>query len=372
MLKKFAVSNFKNFESEVILDLSSGRYDFHKEYIKNRIDNIAIVYGYNASGKSNLMLAIFDIVATLTDKEKAANCYSSYQNVNNPDSPAQFKYEFVFDDDVVEYTYSKSDYTTILAECLKINGKIIIERTAGNPVIKVALAGTDTLDTNLSNNKISAVKYVNANSNISETREGAVFKNFMSFVNRMLLFWCLQERNYIGYENSYSVLLESLAEADLLDEFNKFLSSININRKIIKKKSPAGKYDYFYDFGKGKLLPYNAVTPSNGEKALLLFFYWYSKRNEDISPSMIAIDEFDAFYHINLAKALIQILAKSGCQVILTSHNPALISNELLRPDCYFLLEDGKVNNFTNLTDKDIRQAQNIERMFRAGEFNIG
>lgn len=372
MLRKFSVSNFKNFESELTLDLSSGRYDFHKEYIKDKIDNIAIVYGYNASGKSNLMLAIFDIVATLTDKNKDLEDYISYQNVNHISAPAEFRYEFVFNGEVVDYAYSKSDYYTIVSECLKINGKKVIERKAGDPIITISLSGTDTLDRNLQSNKIAAVKYISANSNIPDTREGNVFKEFISFVNRMLLFWCLQERRYIGYENGTSNLLSSIAESGLLDEFNKFIKALNINRKIIKKKSPTGKLDFYYDFGKGNLLLYDNFTPSNGEKALLLFFYWYSKLQEESKPSIIAIDEFDAFYHINLAKALIQILAKSGSQVILTSHNPSLISNEILRPDCYFLLENGQISNFTNLTDKDIRQAQNLERMFRAGEFNIG
>lgn len=371
MLRKFTVSNFKNFETPLTLDLSAGRYDFNTEYIKNKVSNVSVIYGYNACGKSNLMLALFDIVATITDKNKDIDHYASYQNVNRLQSPVNFSYEFIFDKDIVEYSYSKSDYDTILNESLIINKKEVIKREYGKPQISLELEGTDSLDRNLTNNKISAIKYVNSNSNLPDSKECRIFKTFIDFVNRMLLFWCLQERRYIGYENGTAFILESLNDSKLLDEFNDFMREMGVERKIVAIDSPTGKPDFYYDFGNGKLLPYDKSTPSNGEKALLLFFYWYSKSKQDNSPSIIAVDEFDAFYHMNLSKLFIRTLGKTNCQVILTSHSPSLISNEILRPDCYYLLEKGEISNFTNRTDKDIRKAQNLERMFKAGEFSL-
>lgn len=67
MLRKFRVSNFKSFENNFELDLTVGNgYEFNKECIKNGIANNVIVYGHNGVGKSNLALAIFDIIEHLT------------------------------------------------------------------------------------------------------------------------------------------------------------------------------------------------------------------------------------------------------------------------------------------------------------------
>ena len=72
MLKRFSVTNFKNFGSkaELILDQPSD-YDFNEDIIQDDCVSKGIFYGINGSGKSNLALALFDIILHLTDKEKA-------------------------------------------------------------------------------------------------------------------------------------------------------------------------------------------------------------------------------------------------------------------------------------------------------------
>ena len=70
MLQKFTVKGFKNFESKIEFDLTSGNYSFNNSVVKNNILTTAVIYGDNASGKSNLGLAIMDIITHLTDNEK--------------------------------------------------------------------------------------------------------------------------------------------------------------------------------------------------------------------------------------------------------------------------------------------------------------
>jgi AAA15 family ATPase/GTPase len=81
MLRKFKVSNFKSFEKDFELDLTQvNGYEFNKNAIHNGIVNHAIIYGQNGVGKSNLALAIFDIIGHLTDKERNEAAYKNYQN----------------------------------------------------------------------------------------------------------------------------------------------------------------------------------------------------------------------------------------------------------------------------------------------------
>ena len=109
---------------------------------------------------------------------------------------------------------------------------------------------------------------------------------------------------------------------------------------------------------------------SSGTKALALFYFWYQRLKEENSVSFLFIDEFDAFYHHSLSKTLVEKLKElENTQVILTTHNTSIISNELLRPDCYFLMYPDRITSLAKSTTKELREAHNIEKMYRAGFF---
>ena len=57
-------------------------------------------------------------------------------------------------------------------------------------------------------------------------------------------------------------------------------------------------------------------------------------------------------------------------QTILTSHNTYLANNELLRPDCYFILNNGALTSFADSTQRELREGHNLEKMLRQGEFD--
>lgn len=40
------------------------------------------------------------------------------------------------------------------------------------------------------------------------------------------------------------------------------------------------------------------------------------------------------------------------------------------RPDCYFLLKDNSIKAISELTEKELRQAHNLQKMYKAGAFN--
>ena len=86
--------------------------------------------------------------------------------------------------------------------------------------------------------------------------------------------------------------------------------------------------------------------------------------------SFVVIDEFDAFYHYELAEAVVRRLIALDTQIIFTSHNTDLITNDLLRPDCYFELRDNKIKSLADRTTKALRQAHNLQKMYKAGAFD--
>ena len=87
--------------------------------------------------------------------------------------------------------------------------------------------------------------------------------------------------------------------------------------------------------------------------------------------SLVFIDEFDAYYHYTLAAEVVKYVTEHmHLQVLFTSHNTNLMSNDLLRPDCYFNLKKGSIKSFASLTDKELRKAHNLQKMYKAGAFD--
>ena len=83
------------------------------------------------------------------------------------------------------------------------------------------------------------------------------------------------------------------------------------------------------------------------------------------------IDEFDAFYHYKLSESVEKrIIQIRGVQIFTTTHNTDLMSNDLLRPDCYFVLNNNTIKAISELTEKELRQAHNLQKMYKAGAFN--
>ena len=70
------------------------------------------------------------------------------------------------------------------------------------------LEGSETLNATIKNDSpISRVKYVNSNSILTDNTENQIFKKFIDFVDRMLLFYSLDSRGYEGFMNKLILLL---------------------------------------------------------------------------------------------------------------------------------------------------------------------
>ena len=84
----------------------------------------------------------------------------------------------------------------------------------------------------------------------------------------------------------------------------------------------------------------------------------------------IFVDEFDAFYHHNLSQQVVQEFRDLDAQAIFTTHNTSIMTNDLLRPDCYFTMNENSIKPLYQNTIKDLRKAHSLEKMYRAGAFN--
>ena len=187
MLQNFKVEGFKNFVSKIEFDLTSGNYTFNDEIIQSNIINTAVVYGDNASGKSNLGLAIMDIITHLTDNEKNINDYKKhFLNLETMPEYAKFEYTFNFNGHIVKYNYRKKEYDVILYEELFIDNELIIKYDKQHQIKKINLKNGGEINYEKLRDDQSLVKlaYVySTGGNQEEDTKDAIFDRFIKFVD---------------------------------------------------------------------------------------------------------------------------------------------------------------------------------------------
>lgn len=368
MLKKIEITNFKNFNEKFTFDLSNTNgFNFNKESIQNGIVNTGIVYGRNGCGKSNLGLAIFDLVSHLTDKQFVNTKYSNYLNANNLNTVATFKFTFMFNKNIVEYEYTKKDYETLISEKLIINGTVYASiNKKESSIFTTSAKGAETLNKDIQDSNISIISYISKNTILENTIENASFKDFINFTNNMLLYKNLDDKFYIGFKQGSASLPNYIVDNNYLEDFEIFLNQAEIKCQLVSKKID-DKYQLFFKF-ENKDIEFFSIA-SSGTISLAVFYVWQKfMENEDCK--FVFIDEFDAFYHHDLSNVIVERLkSMTETQVILTTHNTSNISNDILRPDCYFIMDDEKITSLKDRTSKELREAHNIEKMYRAGSF---
>jgi len=370
MLKRFSVYNFKGFDQELVLDLGNpANYEFNSEIIRDNCITKGIVYGINGSGKSNLALALFDIILHLTDKERALDKYQPYTNLGLTDEIAKFEYSFVFDGISVVYRYGKTGPLSLVYERLIIKDQEMLSYDYIKQEGFSKLLGTENLQLSSSTlngiGQLSRVKYVKSNALLVDNEENRAFRSFVSFVDNMLMFYSLDQKRYQGFTVGVESYTHGIIEAGKLKEFESFLREQDIDYKLVSLDMN-GISELFCKFPR-KTVPFVSIA-STGTQSLALFYYWYIKMEQ---ASLVFIDEYDAFYHFELSQGIVELIKKlDKTQVIISTHNTDLLSNDLLRPDAYYLLKDNRIRSLDKIAEKELRRAHNIQKMFKAGAFD--
>lgn len=371
MLRKFRVSNFKNFEKDFELDLTKvNGYNFNSNCIKNNIINNAIIYGHNGVGKTNLALAIFDIIILNTDKYRDYFDYKHYQNAFSESKEVEFYYEFLINSNIVVYEYKKTTSLSLEYEKLTINNVVYAQYNRNNNTkAEFYFEGTESLNTNIPLKDLSIIRYIRNNSVLANNEINRTFYDFISFIENMLYFRSLNDRTFIGMAtNSSTNIFDKIIYENSVEDFELFLNECGIECKLeIYNEFDTKTIGVSFN---GKLIPFNEIA-SSGTDSLSLFYFWYLHFKNNAKSSFVIIDEFDAFYHFSLSKLIIEKLKTTGIQFILTTHNTSNLTNDLLRPDCYFLMDKQGITSLSNRTPKELREAHNIEKMYKAGSFNV-
>ena len=379
MLKKFTLKNYKNFKDEISIDFEdTAGYQFSTDCITDETISKMLIYGRNATGKTNLGKAFVDICTAIFGGRPYVDT-GVFLNADSIDQMAIFSYEFRFEDNELVYRYARFSNQELKDEELRINGKVIFccdfennkfdfknleYINAETASIDRYLQSIDMGDLGLQEPKLPFLRWLI--SNVALSNDSVLIK-LANYVRRMLM---ITAGNAIlrmprRTNDSFYELLEG---SNRLKDLEDFLNEMGIECKLVLQKLPDGQRELY--FGHEKLVPFYG-TASSGTLALVDLYRRLIPKNW--APSFIYLDEFDAFYHYEMAEKVIHFLKRKypKCQIIMTSHNTNLMTNRLMRPDCLFILSKaGTLTALCNATERELREGHNLEKMYISGEFD--
>ena len=379
MLKKFTLKNYKNFKDEITIDFENiAGYQFNTDCLNEGIIGKMLIYGRNATGKTNLGSALLDIGLIIFGGLRYAG-NGILLNADSKDDAAVFQYEFRFEDTELSYKYSRLLNQELREEELSINGKIIFKCNFGLreynfdnlDYIDAETANTERYlqslevgeDDEISEPKLPFLRWMI--SNVALKNDSVLIK-LSNYARRMMMITVGNGMRYRpGRLNQ--VFYESLENPERLKDFEDFLNAMGIECKLVLKKLPDGQRELY--FSHERLVPFYE-NASSGTLALTELYRRLVSKVGD--ASLVYLDEFDAFYHYEMAENVICFFKQKypKCQMIMTSHNTNLMTNRIMRPDCLFILSrKGTLTALCNATERELREGHNLEKMYISGEF---
>ena len=383
MLKRFVVKNYKNFRDEIILDFgNTAGYQFNQDCVFGNLISKAIIYGRNATGKSNLGNAILDIAYTLRGIPRFKS-ERVFINADSSEDYATFSYLFIFNGEELNYEYKRKSEDELIAEKLLIKKQTIFscDFLKGNYSFEgLKQIGASTINTRLYSDSLNQ-------EGPDETQEKRMpFLRWLisnaAFANNSLL---IKLFNYVSkmylINNDTDSLLsakrnmhdfaEYLKKTDRLEDFERFLNAMGVECSLVLKELPDGQNMLY--FKHNNMIPF-AETASSGTLTATLLYrrLFLGAFGSSSKPSFLYMDEFDAFYHYEMSRDVIEYLKKHypNTQIVFTTHNTSLMSNRIMRPDCLFILSTkGNLTPLHYATERELREGNNLAKMYMSGEF---
>lgn len=382
MLVQFMLKNVLSFKEETILDMTA--INAYKEHECNLIDNgtkekyvrVAAIYGANASGKSNLYLAmtcfqkiIANSLNNVSDGEQTAisEYYAPFFFDDNDENSEfqiveiiedyEYRYGFEYNAEciVAEWLYSKN---------LKTNRtSIIFERTAES----VEFGASVRKECDVYKEQIPIETLV------------------LSFFNKLKLKTDIYRSVYSGIMDTLVVptnFCEDFRELETLlpkvidhdkEKLVEFLSAIDTGIKDICYIDKEKEISFFtFHIGKdGESYPLDLYLESEGTlKSIMLFIY---ARAAILNNKSIFVDELNIKLHPLLLKFIVDLFYEkdSMAQLIYTTHDTTLMDKKFFRRDQIWFVQKDEYgySELSALSDFKVRSDASFEKDYLAGVY---
>ena len=425
MLIQVNVQNFKSFnESNSLNMIASNKLRTQKDKLYESVDiallKSAVIYGANASGKSNFVEVLRFMKECVINQELPIESYNWYcrNHEDNREKISSFSVQLLLDGDCYEYGFDAILNTQTIKDEWIVNlnkKKILYQRNNdGKPLNGLNLKTDDQmrmeiyLDDFLHNDKSLFLTEMNRNKSFDKDSELSVYHRiynwFVKDLNVVLPDMPLTNFAYYYDEStlnnikkivrSFDTCIEDIEIKNMSEEqlqnkigISLYKDVINELKKNVHKNkqelnlSMRSKKEFFnitmndnYDleiktlcFKHGKsMLDFEFCEESDGTKRVFDFLDILLNKNQN---SVYVIDEMERSLHPNLFNRFIELLneyqKQSNIQVIFTTHESSIMKQDLFRRDQIWFIERNKDNDsriysldtFNERFDKKISKA---------------
>ena len=430
MLINFYVKNFRSIRDEIQLNMvSDGRYKNHLDHrypvlgMDKHALKLAVIYGANAAGKSNIVRAIDFAQEMVLDSEAAIRRLTSNQFARRTDKPSEFQIQFQADGYQFDFGFEIQNQK-VVSEWLIVEGsehsrreavvyqrdgeELKLGKLTAYPDGKATIDLLNTLSSlgikedELLLNKVIATSAESKRGSILNAAIGwfvhslrvvlpqSSFASLLTVLDKDEKFkrWSAGflssvdtgigslriEKDFINSENVPSAFAESLQSgapaiplAPGIELAADETDSTRVVRRNLRSKHMAGS--------DGFELPF--ADESDGTQRfleLLPALYPFDEAEND-RATLYVIDELDRSLHPLLSRAFLQFFTDASRdkqnQLIITTHETHLLDSDLLRRDEIWFVEKGpeQASTLSSLSEFRIRNDFKLERGYLHGRF---
>ncbi len=400
MVLEIHLSNFFSIKDEIVLDLMAGSLNTQKskalkhnviEVGKTKVLKTVVLYGANASGKSNIIKAIrfcnAMVFGSHLHNENTIFNFQPFKFKGYPQKPGTYSIRFISNQ--VEYEYSFSLTRT----------EIVTESLYYYP--KGRRAKVFTRDERLGNTKKEVYSFgalIKRPMDVAEnTSRKTLYISRASQMDRLVgkeLFRFFHERFILGYKgfNESSIellfnenkdlLLQALKMADSdivevkmkkeLQKLKNFKADFNANQAIVEDIEREHLRITTYHKSSPKI-PFDFNTEESAG-TIKLFFIMLTLLDIVKNDKILIIDEIEDSLHTQIIEYILELFnAGKQAQLIFSTHNTKLLNLNRLRKDQIFFVnkkEDGSTDLYSLYDYNDFRDTMDVEKAYLQGRFD--
>lgn len=395
MIIEFSVKNFRSIREKVTLSLVADKAVSRKNELPDNLIELedglflhktVVLYGRNASGKSNLLLGLNRFVDLITNshENKVGEQITQYEtffcDLNTISAPVEFEISFFLqnaENHFIKYHYQVSfDKQNIISENLNFYPKgqkaKLFERSQNQPISfgdylkgskKIIEDGLLPNQLFLSKTASFRIEFLNeVYSYLSNKIVPLIFhdQNFEQEIIKDILIPNLKDNTF--RQN----LLELLKAADtgIVDiQYNSLSGNVETSHRFFEKDESNEKTP----------IPFSYQMESLGTKKLLILAG--AILNILKNGKVVLIDELDKSLHPLLSKMIVRLFLSSennpnNSQLLFTTHDSSLMDGELFRRDQMFITEKdymGQTSIYNLSSIQGLRKNVPFEKWYLGG-----
>ncbi|MDY0321177.1 MAG: ATP-binding protein [Arcobacteraceae bacterium] len=413
MLLQFSVNNFRSIKDTVTFSMATASKDSNNFFSVRKYDLLhsAVIYGANASGKSNLLRAMAFMGKIVLNKTKVIQSTDTLPHdpfrLNTSTKDASSSFEIVFFIDEIKYRYGfELDNTTVYSEWLYADEK-------GKEAKLFYRDDEDAHYVNQQKFKEGFVFFDNATSKIKisknqlfiwkcDQNDGEISKSILQWFNRFNLIdglnhavyidYTMKKMDDIGFKNEIVSLVKTadigiedivLQEDDVpADVIEKMPLPSSLKEEILKegglKSIKINTYHTVFD--ESNNVTGKEIFELDDEESVgtQKFFKMSAPILNTLKEGKILmIDELDASLHPMLTRHLIKLfhdksINTKNAQLIFATHDTNLLKPYIFRRDQIWFTEKNKYGStdiYSLAHLKDVRKTEDFESQYIQGKY---